>query len=414
MLADGLEIALVDVRSATDFEAGHILLAVNLPAARLGEKISRLVPRQSTRVVLCGDASGLIDQAVTALQALGYSDLYILDGGMTAWSNSGFEIFGGTYSINNAFALCVERHYGTQRITAEELKSKIDSGAAITILDSRPSDEFHAESIPGAINLPLAELPYRIKDFVADPRHEIIVNCGGRARAVLGCQSLINAGVPNPLSALYYGTMGWDLAGYPLARKAKRTSMRQSEAARAWACQAAGQISRRFAVQSISREQLQVWRTESEERTVYVIDVRSRAEFDAGHLPECAWIPGGELIGLTEDHIATRNARLCLVDNDGARATLTASWMMQMGWPEVAVLDGGIEAYPGTGIEPESAAPVTATTAEDTDLPVGPGSTAGKAARHAGYRQTMEARERLPDQLSRDGTLSFRLPPLQP
>jgi rhodanese-related sulfurtransferase len=291
------------------------------------------------------------------------------------------------------------------------LKSKLDSGAAITILDSRPFDEFHDESIPGAVNLPLAEQPYRIADIVTNPEHEIVVNCGGRARAVLGCQSLINAGVPNPISALYYGTMGWDLAGYTLARGAEQASIPLSSEARAWARQAAGQIVHRFAVRSISWQQLQAWRAESQERTVYVIDVRGRAEFDAGHLPDCAWVPGGELIGLTEDHIATRNARLCLVDNDGARATLIASWMMQMGWPDVAVLDEGIDGYPGTDLGLESTAPVAAAPGDAADGPIEPDTAARMAARHAGFRQTMEARERLPDQLGRDGTLGFRLPP---
>jgi rhodanese-related sulfurtransferase len=37
-----------------------------------------------------------------------------------------------------------------------------------------------------------------------------------------------------------------------------------------------------------------------------------------------------------------RHARLVLADDDGVRATLAASWLIQMGWRNVHVLDGGI------------------------------------------------------------------------
>jgi rhodanese-related sulfurtransferase len=42
----------------------------------------------------------------------------------------------------------------------------------------------------------------------------------------------------------------------------------------------------------------------------------------------------------TDAYAGTRNARLVLVDDDGVRARMTASWLVQMGWPEVYVLDG--------------------------------------------------------------------------
>jgi rhodanese-related sulfurtransferase len=39
--------------------------------------------------------------------------------------------------------------------------------------------------------------------------------------------------------------------------------------------------------------------------------------------------------------MATRRAQVVLVDDDGVRATMTASWLQQMGWREVFVLDDG-------------------------------------------------------------------------
>ncbi|CPR01703.1 sulfurtransferase [Bordetella pertussis] len=49
-----------------------------------------------------------------------------------------------------------------------------------------------------------------------------MVNCAGRTRSIIGAQSLINAGVPNPVFALRNGTMGWALAGHKVETQSAR------------------------------------------------------------------------------------------------------------------------------------------------------------------------------------------------
>ena len=45
----------------------------------------------------------------------------------------------------------------------------------------------------------------------------------------------------------------------------------------------------------------------------------------------------------TDEYMAVRNARVVLVDDTGVRATMTASWLIQLGWPEVWVLRDGLD-----------------------------------------------------------------------
>ena len=52
--------------------------------------------------------------------------------------------------------------------------------------------------------------------------------------------------------------------------------------------------------------------------------------------------PGGQLVQATDEYVGVRNARLVLIDDTGVRATMTASWLIQMGWREVYVLEGGL------------------------------------------------------------------------
>ena len=77
-------------------------------------------------------------------------------------------------------------------------------------------------SIPGGISVPGAELVLRARALAPNPATRIIVNCAGRTRSIIGTQSLVNAGLPNPVAALRNGTIGWTLAGQALDHGASR------------------------------------------------------------------------------------------------------------------------------------------------------------------------------------------------
>src|SRR5258705_3236459 len=94
----------------------------------------------------------------------------------------------------------------------------------MVILDSRPFEEYRRMSIPGAINVPGAELAWRVHDLAPEPDTLVVVNCAGRTRSIIGCQSLRNAGIPNRVVALKDGTMGWDLAGFECEHGAGRVA----------------------------------------------------------------------------------------------------------------------------------------------------------------------------------------------
>ena len=63
MLADGEELALVDLREELTFSQGHLLFARSMPLSRLELKFAGLVPRRDTRIVLCDDGDGLVKRA---------------------------------------------------------------------------------------------------------------------------------------------------------------------------------------------------------------------------------------------------------------------------------------------------------------------------------------------------------------
>jgi len=65
---------------------------------------------------------------------------------------------------------------GTEPVDREQLLTRIRAGA-VTVLDVRPTEEFRAGHIPGAVSVPLRELPRRLADLPRD--RDIVAYCRG-------------------------------------------------------------------------------------------------------------------------------------------------------------------------------------------------------------------------------------------
>jgi len=340
-LHDGGEVALLDAREEGPFSRRHLLMASCVPLSRLELLVDDLVPRRTARVVWCDDGEGLALRAARRMSALGYRDVAVLDGGIAAWEAAGFRLYSGVHVPSKAFAEVVEHEAGTPWISAPDLQQLIDSGADIAIFDSRSYEEYHNNSIPAAISVPGAELVYRFTDLTPSPATTVIVNCGGRTRSIIGAQSLIDAGFPNKIMSLKDGTMAWHLAGLGVVSGATGRPPEVSAAGLSAGREAASRVAQRCDIPRIDGATLQRWRAEAAERSLYVLDVRTPEEYEAGHLRGARSAPGGQLVQETDAHVATWGARIVLVDDNGVRATMTASWLKQMGWSDVAVLTAG-------------------------------------------------------------------------
>jgi rhodanese-related sulfurtransferase len=217
-LRDGAELAILDAREEGEFSAGHLFWAVPCPLSVAEWRAPALLPRREVRVVCTDGGEGLADRLASLLQELGYTGVHVLDGGTPRWRADGHEVFSGFNVPSKAFGEWVEHRYGTPSIDAAELSALRTGGADLLVVDSRPLAEFCNMSIPGAVNVPGAELAYRVPAMVPGPETTIVVNCAGRTRSILGAESLRQAGLPNPVLALRNGTMGWELAGFDCAR----------------------------------------------------------------------------------------------------------------------------------------------------------------------------------------------------
>ncbi|RAM62846.1 sulfurtransferase [Herbaspirillum rubrisubalbicans] len=339
-LADGAELALLDVREAGQFGEGHLFFAVPLPYSRLELDAPRLVPRQDVRLVLVDDGDGVAILAARRLEALGYRQVLVLDGGVQAWQAAGHTLFKGVNVPSKTFGELVEHAYATPHISASELDQWRRAGKRFVLLDGRTLEEHHKMTIPGSVACPNGELAYRIGTLVPDADVPVVINCAGRTRSILGAQTLRNLGLANPVLALENGTQGWYLAGLTLEHGSKTRYPDQPpqdlEAARA----AAERLRQHFAIPQLDAVQAQAW-VDDPRRTTYVLDIRSAEEFLSGTLAGAVHAPGGQLIQATDQYVGVRRSRLILLDHEQIRAPVVASWLHQLGF-EVAVLAQGI------------------------------------------------------------------------
>lgn len=360
-LFDGQEIALFDVREHGQYGEAHLFFGVNLPYSRLELEARRLAPNPQVRLVIYDqDGGDVAARAARRLQALGYGCVHVLEGGAEGWQAAGFQLFAGVHVPSKAFGELVEEASHTPHVTATQLAEWQARGEPLVVLDGRPFDEYRKMTIPGSVCCPNGELGYRVHDLVPDDSTPIVVNCAGRTRSIIGAQTLINLGVKNPVYALENGTQGWYLEDLQLEHgSTRRYADEVSSDALPAQRLAAAQLAQKAGVKTVAAAQVEQWSREAG-RSLFLCDVRTAEEFAAGSLPGAQHTPGGQLIQSTDLYVGVRQARLVLIDSDGVRAPIVASWLRQLGH-QADVLEGGTSSglvLPGLEVAATEALPL--------------------------------------------------------
>jgi rhodanese-related sulfurtransferase/xanthosine utilization system XapX-like protein len=101
-----------------------------------------------------------------------------------------------------------------KRISAEEAKTRMDSGDEVIILDVRTEGEFNAGHIPGAILIPNETITDKMPDLLPDLDAEILIYCRSGNRSAQAARKLIQIGYTNVYD--FGGINRWD---YDIAKE---------------------------------------------------------------------------------------------------------------------------------------------------------------------------------------------------
>lgn len=102
----------------------------------------------------------------------------------------------------------------TDSVTREELLRRVRSGGA-TVVDVRPREEYEAGHIPGAVSIPVDELPERLAELPAD--QEIVAYCRGAYCVFAHDAVRLLTAEGRPARRLADGMLEWRLADLPVA-----------------------------------------------------------------------------------------------------------------------------------------------------------------------------------------------------
>ncbi|MBI2161913.1 MAG: sulfurtransferase [Candidatus Rokubacteria bacterium] len=337
--------AVLDLREKGAYERSHIFRATSLPRRLLEFRLPGLVTATATPIVIYDEDGRLAELAAPTLRELGYTDVRRLAGGLAAWRAAGRPVVQGINVPSKVFGERMLHEMKTPQLPPHELAGRIERGEDLIIVDSRTPEEYARGCIPGAVSVPGGELVLRIGELVERPETTIVVHCGGRTRSYIGAESLRTMRLANPVVALENGTMGWELAGLTLERGAARWAPPVTAKGKALAESTAERVAAEEGIRSVSPDELRALQAKKPKENLYVLDVRTADEYAAGHLPGAVWAPGGQAVQATDEYVAVRAAAIVLVCDGFVRSVMTAAWLRRLGFPNVAVLAGGLPAW---------------------------------------------------------------------
>jgi len=193
---------IVDVRLPEEWMGLRIGTVVNLPLDRLSELARKLDPAQPTLTV-CNSAYRS-SMALGLLEREGFKDLYNLDGGTEAWIEAGLPVLSSHTAGPAVSASTPKREVRlAERICANELRRlMMDLPNTFDLADIRPPEHFADYSLPGSINVDVAELLDNPAYLTGAGPLIVVDRDGSLAMMVAG---ILSQKTQRPIKAVYGG-----------------------------------------------------------------------------------------------------------------------------------------------------------------------------------------------------------------
>lgn len=86
------DLCLIDVRELSEWNEARIPGAIHIPKDEIPARINSCVPDKSQPIYLHCKAGGRSMTSAQCLMAMGYNEVYSVDGGITAWALAGLPV----------------------------------------------------------------------------------------------------------------------------------------------------------------------------------------------------------------------------------------------------------------------------------------------------------------------------------
>jgi len=104
-----------------------------------------------------------------------------------------------------------------REVSVDDVKTRIDRGENLVLLDVREESEYARDHLPGAIHLGKGVIERDIEQRVPQLDTPLVLYCGGGYRSALAADNLQKMGYTSVLS-MDGGIRGWREKGFPLTK----------------------------------------------------------------------------------------------------------------------------------------------------------------------------------------------------
>jgi hydroxyacylglutathione hydrolase len=186
----------VDTRLAAEFASGHIPGSLSIPYNKsFPTWAGSLLPYdRDLYLITQSGGSGHLDRVVESLRMIGLDRV-------------------AGYFGPEVFELWLREGKGLGRVDQLSVNDLAVQHQELVVLDVRGRSEWEAGHMPGAVLIPLAELPGRLPEVPAG--RPIAVHCQGGGRSAIAASVLRAAGV-SAVSNVTGGFEAWTAAGFPV------------------------------------------------------------------------------------------------------------------------------------------------------------------------------------------------------
>ena len=366
-IQNGEKFLILDSRTPEEFRRFCIPGGRSVPGGELALRITDIakdIDKDTTIIVNCaGRTRSIIGARV--LQRMGIPRVYGLKNGTSGWVLAGHKLETGADRVGlpqpsaagvaaaDAYAAKLAAEDGVRYLDIPGLKSTLArrDQATIYFIDVRTAEEYAAGHIPGFRWFPGGQAVQRSDDAVVAKNCQVVFACDGKARATLIGSWYRQMGFRD-VFAVDGGTTAWAARGGALEKGIPEEIP-------------AGYQEARAKVKAIAPRDVQ----SSSPGAVIFVDTSQ--DFARGHVPGARWVPRGWMELWIGDVVPSKTTPIVVTCADGRGSALAAVTLGELGYQNVAILDGGMAAWQTAGLPLEKG--LTGVMAPPTDVvPAGP------------------------------------------
>ncbi len=182
----------LDLRDPISFRKANLAGSTNVSQNSLRENMEQLPKAQTILLISEDGQKGHV--ALRMLISAGFTDVYNLSGGYISLERQAraypFEsIQVGLFPLTPK-TVSEHGHEAVKSITETAPQGNQQTASGPLIIDVRTPMEFASGAVPGAVNVPLDDLPNRAEKVIDDKKREVIVYCASGARSAYALRVL--------------------------------------------------------------------------------------------------------------------------------------------------------------------------------------------------------------------------------